>query len=323
QPGFVFLDFPDRDTAEKAYQQLQKINFGLYFKEICVEYATPNPRSQHAASMIPTASIFTAEDKEKAAYPISSTHGLLYPPNPHLKYCYPDPTLDIITNISYAIASVPRLYTQVLHLMNKLNMPPPFGPNVKEAKPSVLKKSSLQKDSLLASDESELEEDTVEKEDENERKRMLDADIEPTHEKVKRLRLTRMTAEKQKEAIHQNKQKAIKEKCLPMSELAALSAFRKYDAGEPNSKLYVKNLHKHVSQEDLQNIFKVFSKDVKVELMVKGKLKGQAFITFPDVTTAQQALECTNGFPLKGNRPMAVQFGRATKPSDEEARTNV
>lgn len=28
----------------------------------------------------------------------------------------------------HAIATVPRLYVQTLHLMNKMNLPPPFGP---------------------------------------------------------------------------------------------------------------------------------------------------------------------------------------------------
>ena len=31
-------------------------------------------------------------------------------------------------NLCTAIIAVPKLYTQVLHLMNKMNLPPPFGP---------------------------------------------------------------------------------------------------------------------------------------------------------------------------------------------------
>ena len=31
-------------------------------------------------------------------------------------------------NLCAAIIAVPKLYTQVLHLMNKMNLPPPFGP---------------------------------------------------------------------------------------------------------------------------------------------------------------------------------------------------
>ncbi|GFQ75939.1 RNA-binding region-containing protein 3 [Trichonephila clavata] len=54
--------------------------------------------------------------------------GLDYLPSPLLKYKYPPPTPTIIQNISHALASVPKFYTQVLHLMNKMNLPAPFGP---------------------------------------------------------------------------------------------------------------------------------------------------------------------------------------------------
>jgi hypothetical protein len=37
-----------------------------------------------------------------------------------------------------AIGSVPRLYNQVLHLMNKMNLPPPFGPVRKDAIPATV-----------------------------------------------------------------------------------------------------------------------------------------------------------------------------------------
>jgi len=50
-----------------------------------------------------------------------------YPSMPTLKYKYPPPNPDIIINIMNAIVAVPKLYTQVIHLMNKMNLPPPFG----------------------------------------------------------------------------------------------------------------------------------------------------------------------------------------------------
>ena len=61
-----------------------------------------------------------------------------YPFNPNLKYKYPDPTPEILTNMMQAIGSVPRLYNQVLHLMNKMNLPPPFGPVRKDAIPATV-----------------------------------------------------------------------------------------------------------------------------------------------------------------------------------------
>jgi U11/U12 small nuclear ribonucleoprotein SNRNP65 len=50
------------------------------------------------------------------------------PPPAHLKYQYPPPTLAVLHNISCTLASVPKFYTQVLHLMNKMNLPCPFQP---------------------------------------------------------------------------------------------------------------------------------------------------------------------------------------------------
>ncbi len=47
-------------------------------------------------------------------------------PSPLLKYNYPKATLEIVNNIAHALLSHPRFYTQVLHLMNKMNIPPPF-----------------------------------------------------------------------------------------------------------------------------------------------------------------------------------------------------
>ncbi|XP_028333097.1 RNA-binding region-containing protein 3 [Gouania willdenowi] len=59
---------------------------------------------------------------------IAPSLGLKFQPNPTLKYLYPPPSNDILTNISHALISVPRFYVQVLHLMNKMNLPCPFGP---------------------------------------------------------------------------------------------------------------------------------------------------------------------------------------------------
>lgn len=51
------------------------------------------------------------------------------PPPVHFKYQYPPPTLQVLTNIAKVLATVPKFYTQVLHLMNKMNLPCPFTEN--------------------------------------------------------------------------------------------------------------------------------------------------------------------------------------------------
>ncbi|XP_019130361.2 RNA-binding region-containing protein 3 isoform X2 [Larimichthys crocea] len=59
---------------------------------------------------------------------IAPSLGLKFQPNPTLKYLYPPPSNSILTNITHALMSVPKFYVQVLHLMNKMNLPCPFGP---------------------------------------------------------------------------------------------------------------------------------------------------------------------------------------------------
>ncbi|KAE8684057.1 neutral alpha-glucosidase AB-like [Hibiscus syriacus] len=58
--------------------------------------------------------------------PIAPRLGVDYPFPSHLEYAYPPPDGNILTNIVNALIAVPRLYTQVLHLMNKMNIPAPF-----------------------------------------------------------------------------------------------------------------------------------------------------------------------------------------------------
>lgn len=56
----------------------------------------------------------------------SSKLNLSQPPPSHLRYQYPPPTASTLSNIGKALSMYPRLYTQLLHLMNRMNLPPPF-----------------------------------------------------------------------------------------------------------------------------------------------------------------------------------------------------
>jgi len=118
---------------------------------------------------------------------------LNYPLDPQLQYIYPAPTVTILTNIVNALAAVPKFYVQVLHLMNKMNLPAPFGlqtltPPIpdgvppplpletdKPPEPDVLDREDME---FSSSEESELESET-----ENVRK-VLEA--EPTKRPRKR-----------------------------------------------------------------------------------------------------------------------------------------
>ncbi|KAK3571549.1 hypothetical protein QTP86_013179 [Hemibagrus guttatus] len=59
---------------------------------------------------------------------IAPSLGLNFQANLTLKYLYPPPSSGILTNITHTLLSVPKFYVQVLHLMNKMNLPCPFGP---------------------------------------------------------------------------------------------------------------------------------------------------------------------------------------------------
>lgn len=48
----------------------------------------------------------------------------------HLRYQYPPPDDLTLLNIAKVLATVPKFYTQVLHLMNKMNLPCPIGEEI-------------------------------------------------------------------------------------------------------------------------------------------------------------------------------------------------
>ncbi|XP_013196976.2 RNA-binding region-containing protein 3-like [Amyelois transitella] len=100
-------------------------------------------------------------------------------------------------------------------------------------------------------------------------------------------------------------------------DMKILPVYKNYHPGQPSMRLYIKNLAKTVTEQDVKRIYKHYvahlpDDDVgfDVRVMQEGKMKGQAFVTFPSVEIAETALNETNGFMLK-ERPMVVQFARA------------
>ena len=101
--------------------------------------------------------------------------------------------------------------------------------------------------------------------------------------------------------------------------------FKKYVAGEPSSRLYVKNLTKQTTDADLHRIFgryvdwsnQMDQLTFDIRIMTEGRMKGQAFITLPNQEAAEYAVKETNGFVLNG-KPMVVLFGRSAKPKDDD-----
>ncbi|XP_061489840.1 RNA-binding region-containing protein 3 isoform X2 [Rhineura floridana] len=134
----AFATFPSENTAAQALSRLHQLN--LLGHTLVVEYA----KDQDSVRMLSQSSQSekdksledpVKEEKEQKDLSclriesgIAPNHGLTFPINSCLKYRYPPPSSAILTNIANALASVPKFYVQVLHLMNKMNLPPPFGP---------------------------------------------------------------------------------------------------------------------------------------------------------------------------------------------------
>ncbi|KDO27866.1 hypothetical protein SPRG_20341 [Saprolegnia parasitica CBS 223.65] len=78
-----------------------------------------------------------------------------------------------------------------------------------------------------------------------------------------------------------------------------------YARGDPSRVLYVKNIAKSVDESDLRHVFgAVFPDDasmglLSIKLFKEGRLKGQAFVEFPDIDLATLALETIHGVCLE------------------------
>jgi len=58
-------------------------------------------------------------------------------------------------------------------------------------------------------------------------------------------------------------------------------------------------------------------RDLEIQIM-DGRMKGQAFVTFPTILAAEEAVNQTNGYTLRG-KPMVLSFSKTPKrPRIEE-----
>nr|XP_048333104.1 U11/U12 small nuclear ribonucleoprotein 65 kDa protein isoform X1 [Ziziphus jujuba var. spinosa] len=413
----AFVDFQNEALALQAQRQLNGLRF--LGKVLKVERATKlgqdgnKPQQGHleahsgkdstpstsTASLVNSATISKdkTEQVSSSKYaslpspePIAPKLGVDYPFPPQLdvyyRYAYPPPDGNILTNIVNALIAVPRFYTQVLHLMNKMNIPAPFrmalptpplpssvpvAPPPPPPSPPVAAKHPLAE---LSSGESEME-SSDEEVDENGASRgkkrvRREAIIGPAvdknvaHEAVGlksatlvpkeipvikknnpmlQIKITHKVvqgehkddsisiaresedAEEESSAIkpYANPEE-IETGKLPPEEILSLPMFKNYTAGLPAPVLYIKNLSKDVVVDDFYYIFgslfgsiDIAKSSLSVKLMQEGRMRGQAFVTFPSVELAHHALNLVNGYVYKG-KPMIIQFGRnpsATKPN--------
>ncbi|KFV07117.1 RNA-binding protein 41, partial [Pterocles gutturalis] len=106
---------------------------------------------------------------------------------------------------------------------------------------------------------------------------------------------------------------------LSEEELRNIPRFSSYHPGEPNKVLYLKNLGPRVMMKDLVSLFARFQKDDSPPIqfrLLSGRMRGQAFVTFPDVQSAQDAMQLVNGYNLQG-KPLVIEFGKSKGHSSE------
>lgn len=145
----AFATFPTQEAADCALERLHQAE--LMGNRLVVEYALgkqvdryfpskseqfPESASTAAENADQQGAAASSKDEYKSKmeafaiklHAMSSDLGLDYVLNPMLTYAYPPATPTTVANIAAMLLSVPKFYTQVLHLMNKMNLPAPFGP---------------------------------------------------------------------------------------------------------------------------------------------------------------------------------------------------
>ncbi|KAL5217839.1 hypothetical protein ABZP36_018523 [Zizania latifolia] len=202
------------------------------------------------------------------------------------RYAYPPPDGNILMNIVNALIAVPRFYTQVLHLMNKMNLPapfrmalptPPLPLQVPAPPPPPPQPSSTDKLHLtdLSSNESELESSDEEVDKRKVKHAKHEAIVGPAVDKS----IAHEAVGLKPAALVSNELQVIKKKNpvlqinitpkAAQKELAAQSTVDKelvsrdellegkhfVTPGNPASVLYVKNLAKDVIHDDFYHVF--------------------------------------------------------------------
>ncbi|XP_061821860.1 RNA-binding region-containing protein 3 [Nerophis lumbriciformis] len=133
----AFAAFRSEKAAEKALTRLHQLE--ILNRKLIVEFA----KGQDNITVLKDPPVtesnkhdVEAKNKQETKQPnvplietgIAPSLGLKYHPNPTLKYLYPPPSNIVLANIAHTLMCVPKFYVQVLHLMNKMNLPCPFGP---------------------------------------------------------------------------------------------------------------------------------------------------------------------------------------------------
>lgn len=132
----TFAKFPSQELATEALLRLHQLNVtGQY---LTVEYAKKSVPAelseQDTERKIPESSDVKTETINKSHVQAflrklnnwTMSQEFSQSPPPNIRYKYLTPTRSTLTRIAIQLLTQPAFYTQVLHLMNKMNLPPPF-----------------------------------------------------------------------------------------------------------------------------------------------------------------------------------------------------
>lgn len=110
----------------------------------------------------------------------STAIDLNQPPPHHLRYSYPDPNPHILSNIANALACNQKFYYQVLHLMNRMNLPAPFEPVKGCSLKNYMKTETADKYTTTVETDPELSESEMESDGESERINHVESKLSST-----------------------------------------------------------------------------------------------------------------------------------------------
>lgn len=368
----VLLEYSDAEEAQKALNQLLGLS-DILDKPLRVSCFGPRTKDESEAktktankSTQATAALNGKDSKPPAQAEINKYVQKLYacsnqfdfkqPPPPYLRYAYPPINADIMAGIGDALKSNERFYVQVLHLMNRMNLPPPFGPRPKGIimlqQPQHTQTAATQTEKCQSETESELEsEDEVHKKQQQQQhklkvKRPAEASVIPEqYRKRARQILQAGKASAAATAIKETTESPtfaapkielklpstlptvsqLPEQRLTDEQLQELPIYKNYKLGDPSNKLYIKNLDKNVTEAQLRTLYARYApaESLDIKVMQQGRMKGQAFVEFKDqaavAAVVGQALAETNGLVWQ-QKPMIVCYGKqqAQQPQSQQ-----
>ncbi|XP_030572905.1 U11/U12 small nuclear ribonucleoprotein 65 kDa protein [Drosophila novamexicana] len=361
----ALLDYADAEEAQSALEQLLGLN-EILDKPLRVSSFGPRSndstkpklanKSTQATAQAQTADASSQPEIKKYVqklYARNNQCDFMQPPPPYLRYAYPPINADILAAIGNTLKNDKRFYVQVLHLMNRMNLMPPFGhrPAGLHLPAQQSQSVTTQTEVLQSESESELESDEEHKQQQKQPKLKRPAESAVLEQYRKRARQMLQVA-----ASEPGKSAAVKENMdvpaiaarkielklpttlpvvnqlpaerLSSEQLQELPVYKNYKVGEPSNKLYIKNLDKSITESQLRTLYAQYApaESLDIKVMQQGRMKGQAFVTFLDsnnqtaaaaAVVVAKALTETNGL-LWHQKPMIVCYGKQQQQQSQQ-----